>query len=574
MTVADPGLPPTRAAWVPALPETQPGALRASYQALVEQIPAVLYINEPDADVTTIFVSPQTNEMLQLPESAWYDGTWTQHVHPDDLTQMSENYQAMLESASVGVDEYRFIRPDGTLMWIHDRVTIIRDTAGRAVLVQGLMLDVTEQREAEAMLQRQAKQMAKVDAIARRFSDLVLGGTGLRDVLDTLAGIVGNPVVFEDPAHQLVELAQRSSSLSDVLKHWDEHRQTPHEHGDTGTEGHDEPGTACAWAPVRVRDEEWGRLHVLAVESPIDELDRLALDRASAAVGLALMSGRDAAQLADDARSNLLADVWQGRWRSARDVIDRARSLGANLHRTRLIALVVEAGEVSDSRSPYDNATTRRRALEHLLDATRSAVTDAGANGLCAVVGSLVIAVVGEPAEQVRAHLDEIGDGIARRIEDRLPGVTLVVGASRSGPPEELRRALTEASQAAAHGLRTEHQPGLHHVEDVGLRLLLSGLGEGPELSRFVEGELGPLLDAESGRAQDLLETLRAYVDSGFHKARAAGRLHIERRTLYYRLSRIEALLDRRLDEPGTQIRVGVALQGLDLLRQRVGHRT
>lgn len=193
----------------PATPTVD--TLRASYQALVEQIPAVFYINQPDAEATTLFVSPQTHEILQLPESAWFDATWSEHVHPEDAGQMSRNYQAMLASASVGVDEYRFIRPDGSVIWIHDRVKIVRDDDGVPVLVQGVMFDVTEQKEAEALLQRQAQQMAKVDAIARRFSDLVLGGTGPGPVLETLAEIVNNPVVFEDAAHQVVALAAHSS---------------------------------------------------------------------------------------------------------------------------------------------------------------------------------------------------------------------------------------------------------------------------------------------------------------------------------------------------------------------------
>lgn len=546
-------------------PQAPPaGTLRESYQALVEQIPAVFYINAPDTQATTLFVSPQTQEMLGVPQSAWFDGRWSDHVHPDDEAQMTRNYQQMLVSASVGIDEYRFIRPDGSVVWIHDRVTIIRNEDGTPRLVQGVMFDVTEQKEAEALLHRQARLMEKVDAISRRFSDLVLGGTGVGQVLDTLAGIVNNPVVFEDTAHQVVALAQHTTPLDALLERWEDH--------DDDAAGTDASGgdADCSWITVRVRDEPWGRIHLLGVESPIDELDRLALDRAGAAVGLALMSGRDATALADGARSDLIADLWQGRWRTARDVLARARSLGANLREPRLTGLVVEVGEISAGQAPYDNPATRRRALEHLLAATRSAVADAGVPGLCAVVGSLVIAILGLPDDPgARTRLERMADGVLRRVEDRLPGVLVTVGASRPTPPEELRRALTEASEAAAHGQRTERRPGLHHVDDIGLRLLLGLLGDGPELARFVESELGALLNLPDARATPLLDTLRAYAGSGFHKARAAETLHIERRSLYYRLARAERLLGRSLADPAAQLRLGVALQGLDLLRQR-----
>lgn len=546
----------------PATPTVD--TLRASYQALVEQIPAVFYINQPDAEATTLFVSPQTHEILQLPESAWFDATWSEHVHPEDAGQMSRNYQAMLASASVGVDEYRFIRPDGSVIWIHDRVKIVRDDDGVPVLVQGVMFDVTEQKEAEALLQRQAQQMAKVDAIARRFSDLVLGGTGPGPVLETLAEIVNNPVVFEDAAHQVVALAAHSSPLATVLERWERHGHGTN-HPDAGVEAD------CAWVSVRVREEVWGRIHILAISSPIDELDPLALDRACAAVGLALMPAQDSGTLADGARTDLIADVWQGRWRNAREVLARARSLGANLREPRLVAVVVEAAEVSAGQPPYDNASARRRALEHILDSTRISLSEAATPGLCAVVGSLVIAILEAPEDALlRARLEQITTEVLERTAERLPGLLVCVGASRPTTAEDLRRALTEASEAAAHGVRTERSPGLHHVDDIGLRLLLGRLGEGPALAGFVESELGALLAAADPRRSTLLETLRVFARHGFHKARTAQALHVERRSLYYRLDRIEQLLGRSLGDPAAQLRIAVALQGLDLLRQRL----
>lgn len=539
--------------------------LRAMYQALVEQIPAVLYINQPDIDTTTDFVSPQTLSILQLPEEAWYTGEWSMRVHPEDRARMEANYEEMLRSADVGVDEYRFVRPDGKEIWIHDRVTILRDETGAPTLVQGVMFDVTDRREVEALLRERAQRLEKVDAISRRFNDLVLSGSGLRQVLETLAGIVNNPVVFDDPAHQVIELAPSALTVTELLDLAEPHLREQH-----GQPGQERAEVACALISVRVRDDEWGRIHILGVESEIDDLDRLALDRAAAAAGLLMLSGRDTALLADTARSDLIADVWQGRWRSAREVIARARSLGANLSDAQLVALVIEAREVSAGLSPYDNALTRRRVMETVLESTRSALADVGATGLCALVGDLCIAILGLSGSVVaRSKVELVTEHVLAGVAEHLPDLMVVVGASRPCEAEGLRRGLTEASEAAAHGLRVERRAGLHHVDDLGLRQLLGILGEGPELSRFVESEVGPLLGAEAGGRADLLPTLRAYLDHGCHKVRTAAALHIERRTLYYRLDRIEALLGRRLGDPSARLRIEVALQGLDVLQQR-----
>lgn len=450
-------------------------------------------------------------------------------------------------------------------------MTIIRDDAGTPILVQGVMFDITAQKEAQAILRRQAELMEKLDAIGRRFTDLVLGGVELKRVLETLAAIVRNPVVLEDAAHQLVEFAKRSTHLEDLLRSWATHSRVGHS-SKSGVRGvTDVPSDpACSWTAVRLHDEEWGRIHLLELESPIDEVDRLALDRAAAAIGLSLLAEREAVHLADNARAALISDIWRGRWGSAHEVVGRARSLGAEFGGASLGAIVVEVSESSEPMVPDADPSERRRTRGAILTAIRGGLEASRLAGLSAVVGDRLVGIVAvQSGADGQAKLDDMGRRALDRISRQLAGVRVVIGVSREATPETLRRALSEASEAAAYGMRVAKGSAIHHFEDLGLLQLLAHLSDGPELSQFVESELGPLLGHDAGRRTPLLQTLRAYLDSGGHKAKAARALHLERRSLYYRLDKIEKLLGRELDDAATRLRLEVALQGLDLLQQR-----
>ena len=48
--------------------------------------------------------------------------------------------------------EYRFRRPDGRIVWVHDQAVMIRDENGTPRFSQGVMFDITERREAEEQL--------------------------------------------------------------------------------------------------------------------------------------------------------------------------------------------------------------------------------------------------------------------------------------------------------------------------------------------------------------------------------------------------------------------------------------
>ncbi len=530
------------------------------YRALVEEIPAILYINGPEEHSPTIFVSPQTSDILGLPPEGWYDNTWSTHVHPDDRDAVQENYVRALrhDATDADDDEYRFIRPDGEVIWLHDTIRVIRDDNGDPALVQGIMFDITARKRNEELLAAQAQTMERIAAIGQRFTELLLAGGDLQAILDALAAIAGAPVAFDDAARQLVGFATAGVDSNTLLATWEVHSRRVHA---------ESAAAGCAWAPVRLRDEEWGRLHLLTENDP-DEIDLLALDRAAAAIGVWLLSNRDRAALADRARAEFIADLWQGRRWSARDAVARSRTLGGDLDSPVLLGIAVEL--VPDgSSAPAGQEPGAERTLTTVLGQLRGLAAESRTTCMAAVVGSVCLAIIGLASDaRARSEAGRLAARLRASAQEELSR-SISVGVSRPGSADALRRALTEAVDAAAHGARALRVGGVYHSADLGLRHLLTRLGDGPELGRFVEDELGPLLEHDATGKVPLLPTLRAYLDSGGQKATAARTLHLERRSLYYRLERIEALLEADLDDPSTRLRAQVALQSLDVLRQR-----
>ena len=124
----------------------------AKYRALVEQIPAILYIDPPDVHGTTLYVSPQIEEILGVTQEEYLKNPnmWRMLTHPDDLEQAEADYLSFLETGQPEASDYRMVRPDGKVVWIHDRATILSDDEGKPFLTQGVMFDITAQKEAEA----------------------------------------------------------------------------------------------------------------------------------------------------------------------------------------------------------------------------------------------------------------------------------------------------------------------------------------------------------------------------------------------------------------------------------------
>lgn len=125
---------------------------QARYRALVEQIPAILYIDSISGDEPAIYVGPQIEPILGITQEEWL-GTgdaWVSHMHPDEAKAAGEEYAAWMESGdwSPKVQEYRMIRADGRTVWIRDEFKLVRDPDGGPPVVQGVMYDITEQKAA------------------------------------------------------------------------------------------------------------------------------------------------------------------------------------------------------------------------------------------------------------------------------------------------------------------------------------------------------------------------------------------------------------------------------------------
>lgn len=431
-------------------------------------------------------------------------------------------------------------------------------------------VDVTEEVHS-AIVNRQFQLFQRAESIARRFTDLALSGADLKLILESLAGLVENPVVFEDLAHQVVEFATYAQPVDATLRQWEAHSRSGHD--DAGERGivHFTAGDPpCAWIGIWLRGEFWGRLHVLHIDSEPDELASLVLDRAAATIALSLLAQRDASHLADRARSVLITDLVRGRYSSTDELYRRARSLSVDLQGRRLAVLVVEIPRLPElaqarSFSEHDRQRIRIAALTEL----RKAAGRAQAVCLAGIEGDRVVALVGVRLRgdsptvlETIANETVTGFGAAEELE-------AVVGISRETRTDALPLAFEEASEAVRYAWQVGHRPGIQHYDGLGLHQLLLPLADRPELARFVESELGPLLAHDARSGSPLLQTLRVYLARSGNKADATRELHIERRTLYRRLERIEKVLGRPIADHESQTRLTFALYGLDLLRQK-----
>jgi diguanylate cyclase (GGDEF)-like protein/PAS domain S-box-containing protein len=122
------------------------------YGALVEQIPAIVYVDLADEHMSSSYVSPQIEPLLGVTPQEYVEDPelWSKMLHPDDRDAAIATYLRGRESGEPFVFEYRLIGRNGKTLWFRDSANVLHDSQGRAQMIQGVMLDITERKEAEA----------------------------------------------------------------------------------------------------------------------------------------------------------------------------------------------------------------------------------------------------------------------------------------------------------------------------------------------------------------------------------------------------------------------------------------
>jgi PAS domain S-box-containing protein len=170
------------------------------YRALAEQIPAVTYVweaNSAEGHSPQTYTSPRIEQLLGFTLQEWRStrGFAISRLHPDDRADVES---AMLESEVTGEPfsmEYRYLHRDGHIVWVVDQaILLLRHPDGRPHLFQGVLMDITARKDAEA----QARETEL------RYRDLAEQMPAVTYVLDLLPGQDGDALSYVSP--QITEM--------------------------------------------------------------------------------------------------------------------------------------------------------------------------------------------------------------------------------------------------------------------------------------------------------------------------------------------------------------------------------
>ena len=227
------------------------------FRSLVDSLPVVVYAVRAEPPYSPLYVSPYI-ESLGYSEEEWFinPDLWLRLIHDDDRERiMRETEEAM--SAGRDTDyEYRVITRDGSVRWFHDRGRVIRGDEGKAVYWQGVMLDITDLKQAEtALLEANRRAITEYEHLLGRLAKLAEGFGSARDLLTVYRAILDFALASVPCVGLIISLYEAEREVRKCVYLWFDHQELNPSDIEPARVGHGPAGRAIRTNSVVVNND-------------------------------------------------------------------------------------------------------------------------------------------------------------------------------------------------------------------------------------------------------------------------------------------------------------------------------
>jgi len=438
------------------------------------------------------------------------------------------------------------------------------------------------------ILNRQAAILARTEEVHRALVQIVLGGGGLQEVADEVAGLLetavlavdgeGRPLAAAGPDEEIAACLDDSGRVTTPLdggparaSSGERDRSLAVRSSGASISAAARPGGPFygltgthAVVPVVAGGFDHGRIIAFSSNGTLRESDIGLLERVATVAALVITKQQAVAAVESKYRADFLRDVLTGRAGDSDRVVAHCAGFGWDFDRP-IAVLVAEMDPETRREARADDGRARgddRQVQDRLAAAWATAVRRHDRGAAVAAFSHEVVAVVGVPPDGELSGL--VKDAIAAFTDHVNIRGTFSTGLSRTvATPAELPDAYDQAIKAVKVGRQLHGLGSVAHFDQLGVYRLLSLVPDTQELRAFVRETLGDLAGDADPEAVDLRRTLQVLLETNLNVAETARRLHFHYNTLRYRIGKLERLLGPFTEDAHLRLNLTLALHVL-----------
>jgi len=123
------------------------------YRSFLSSLPGIVY--RGGMDFIPLIFHGAVETITGYREEELIAGTprWDECIHPEDLKRLGESLERIGSVPGYATErEYRVVRKDGQIRWVHEVIHNVCDESGKPAFVEGVLYDISERKQSEEQL--------------------------------------------------------------------------------------------------------------------------------------------------------------------------------------------------------------------------------------------------------------------------------------------------------------------------------------------------------------------------------------------------------------------------------------
>lgn len=201
------------------------------YKNIIENLQEALWTAERvSGNLRAVFYTASTERITGFDPQKFIDdpNLWYKIIYPDDLKDVIKRLKNLYRNPVKDYEalEYRILHKRGSIIWIRNKITVVRSKQGRIEKIYGLVNDISESKRNEDRLKKYGVELQELNRAKDRFISIV--SHDLRSPFNSILGftdlLLNEPDTTEEEKTQYVKYIRESSfnllSLVNSLLDW------------------------------------------------------------------------------------------------------------------------------------------------------------------------------------------------------------------------------------------------------------------------------------------------------------------------------------------------------------------
>lgn len=392
----------------------------------------------------------------------------------------------------------------------------------------------------------------KVEKIHRNFTEIILSGGGLKEVVNILSTITDSTVIVEDKDENILAESYNEKKIKNSNNKKEKEEKMP----------------------IVIYNRIEAYLKMISSDKSFERQDIMAMERARDVIAIVILKKRGEEEIEKRYRNDFLNEVIKGGFNSKDSLVEKGRFFNMDFNNSYLLFLLdIDSLDIMFSKEFKKRKIKTYNILSDLFSVVFNSFFSRSKDSIIWSTNRSIFVLYPIKKENidnsrfVKDMSIKIAKKIKSKVDQHIKEFTISIGIGRFYKDIlDINKSFEEAKEALRIGKLVWGDSRVYHYDDIETYNILMRSGSNMDLEKFVNQKLGKLISYDKKKNTELLITLKEILENDGNLKTTSEKMFLHSKTISYRRDQIEEILGISFSNMEEKFSIYMALKIKDII--------